>query len=52
MMLLVISAILASLALGVVIAYALCSTLFSLFRMKIPAAAAPALQMQPDPLQL
>ncbi len=50
MMLLVISAILASLALGVVIAYALCSTLFSLFRMR--TAAPPALQMQADPIQL
>lgn len=37
MMLLVVSAILASLALGVTIAYATCSILFTLFRMHVRA---------------
>lgn len=46
MMLLVISAILASLAFGVMIAYATCSALFTLFRMHVRATRPAALPMQ------
>jgi uncharacterized membrane protein len=46
MMLLVFSAILASLAFGVVIAYATCSILFRLFRMHVRATHPAPLPMQ------
>ncbi len=46
MMLLVISAILASLAMGVTIAYALCSVLFVLFRTRVRAQSPAGLPMQ------
>jgi hypothetical protein len=46
MMLLVISAILASLALGVTIAYAACCGLFMLFRMRVRAQSPAQLRMQ------
>ena len=46
MMLLVISAILASLALGVTISYGLCSALFTLFRMRVQAQSPARLPMQ------
>lgn len=46
MMLLVISAILASFALGITIAYAACSALFTLFRMRVQAQTPPRLHMQ------
>jgi hypothetical protein len=45
MMLLVISAILASLAIGVTIAYALCNALFALFRMRVRAHSPARLQI-------
>lgn len=46
MMLLVISAILASFALGVTVAYALCSALLTLFRMRAQAESLARLRMQ------
>jgi len=46
MMLLVVSAILASLAMGVTIAYALCTALFALFRMRVRAHSPARLRMQ------
>ncbi len=45
MMLLVISAILASLALGVTIAYAVCLALFQLFRVHVRAQSPAPLRM-------
>lgn len=47
MMVLVVSAILASLAMGVTLAYGLCSAMFSLFRMHVKATAPARLPMQP-----
>ena len=52
MMLLVISAILASLAMGVTIAYAVCVALFTLFRIQVRAHSPVPLRMQPKTLQL
>ena len=52
MMLLVISAILASFALGITIAYAACSALFMLFRMRVEAQTPTRLPMQTKALQL
>lgn len=46
MMLLVISAILASLAMGVTIAYGVCSALFTLFRMHVRTKSVAPLRMQ------
>ena len=52
MMLLVVSAIFASLAMGVTIAYALCSALFALFRVRVRAQRPAQLQMQTKTAQL
>jgi hypothetical protein len=46
MMLLVVSAILASLAIGVTIAYGLCSALFMLFRIHTQANSPAPIRMQ------
>lgn len=46
MILLMISTIVASLAMGVAIAYALCSALFAMARMHIRALKPPPLRMQ------
>lgn len=50
MTLLMISAALASLAIGVTIAYALCSVLFAVFRMHVRAHVAASLGVQAKPL--
>lgn len=47
MMLLMISTALASLAMGVTVAYALCSALFAIFRMHVRAQVAAPLRIQP-----
>lgn len=52
MMLLVISAILASFALGVMIAYWLCSALFTVFRMHVQTRTRTPLPMQTKPAHL
>jgi uncharacterized membrane protein len=52
MMLLVVSAILASLALGVTIAYALCLALFTLFRIHVRAQSPVRLRMQTKTVHL
>lgn len=52
MMLLAISAILASLAIGVTIAYGLCSALFAIFRMRVRAQNPARLRMQAKIAQL
>jgi hypothetical protein len=48
MMLLMISTTLASLALGVTVAYGLCSSLFAIFRMHVRAHVAPPLGARPE----
>lgn len=48
MMLLMISTALASLALGVTVAYALCSSLFAIFRMHVRAHVRVPLGAQPE----
>jgi hypothetical protein len=50
MMLLMISTALASLALGVTIAYALCSALFAIFRMHVRTHVAAPLGIQAKPV--
>lgn len=52
MMLLVVSAVLASLALGVTLAFWLCSALFMLFRMNTRAKRSIAITMQTKTVQL
>jgi hypothetical protein len=53
MMLLVISAILASFAFGVTVAYGICNLLFTLFRMHVRASQpAPPLHARPGSLPL
>ncbi len=52
MMLLVISAILASLAMGVTIAYALCSALFTLFRIHVQGQRPAPLRIHSESPQL
>ena len=52
MMLLVVSAILASLAMGVTLAYALCLALFTLFRVHVRAQSPARLRMQTKTVHL